>query len=63
MISYPQDSQPHIQWNHADGPVLFCKDGTVHWLTLLERLWLRAGLLSIEKLDEKYGHNDEPQRG
>lgn len=58
---YPDDSKPHIQWNHADGPLLVCRDGTPHWLTMAERLWLRLGLTTLEQLDVKYNH--EPQRG
>ena len=54
MIQYPADSQPHIKWNHIDGPMLCCRDGTLHWLTKLERLWLRMGFINIAQLDEKY---------
>jgi hypothetical protein len=61
MIQYPADSKPHIKWNHIDGPLLFCRDGTPHWLTIRERLWLRMGLTNINQLDEKYCQ--EPQRG
>ena len=39
MIQYPKDSEPHINWNHIDGPLLTCRDGTPHWLTVTERLW------------------------
>lgn len=55
------NAQPHIQWNHCDGPLLVCRDGTPHWLTMAERLWLRLGLTTLEQLDAK--HNNEPQRG
>ena len=61
MVSYPNDSKPHIEWGHVDGPLLICRDGTPHWLTRAERLWLRLGLTTIEQLDAK--HNREPQRG
>ncbi len=61
MIQYPANSKPHIQWNHIDGPLLYCRDGTLHWLTKLERLWLRMGFTNINQLDEKYCQ--EPQRG
>jgi hypothetical protein len=54
MIQYPADSEPHIKWNHIDGPLLYCRNGRIHWLTLIERVWLKAGLTTIEKLDEKY---------
>ena len=61
MHSYPDDSQAHIQWNHVDGPLLCCSDGTLHWLTKLECLWLRLGFTSMNQLDSKYIH--KPQRG
>lgn len=61
MIQYPEDSEPHIQWNHIDGPLLFCRDGTPHWLTITERLWLRMGFTNINQLDKKYCKHD--QRG
>jgi len=63
MVQYPEDSKPHIQWNHIDGPLLYCRDGSLHWLTMLEKLFVKAGITTIEQLDEKYRHNDEPQRG
>lgn len=55
------NAEPHIQWNHVDGPLLVCRDGTPHWLTMVERLWLRLELTTLEQLDAK--HNHEPQRG
>lgn len=61
MNDYPQDSQPHIQWNHIDGPLLNCRDDTMHWLTKAEQLWLKMGFTNINKLDDKYCK--EPQRG
>lgn len=54
-------AKPHINWKHIDGPLLTCRDGTPHWLTMAERLWLKLGLTTIEQLDAK--HNHEPQRG
>lgn len=54
MIQYLADSEPYIQWNHIDRPLLICRDGTLHWLTKIERLWLRMGFTNINQLDEKY---------
>lgn len=62
MIQYPEDSEPHIQWNHIDGPLLYCRDGSIHWLTLLERLYLKIGLININQLDKKYNRSI-PERG
>jgi hypothetical protein len=33
-------AEPYIQWNHIDGPLLCCRDGTLHWLTKAEQLWI-----------------------
>lgn len=55
------DAKPHIKWNHVDGPLLICADGTPHFLTMQERLWLRFGFTSIEALDKN--HNRQPCRG
>lgn len=52
------DAKPTIQWNHVDGPMLICADGTPHWLTMWERLLFRAGFLTLEQLDRQY--NSEP---
>lgn len=54
-------NSPHIQWNHIDGPLLTCTDGIVHWLTLLERMYLKIGIITIEDLDNKY-RVDIPQK-
>ena len=62
MISCPEDSTPHIQWDHIDGPLLHCTDGSIHWLTLLEKMYMRIGILTIEELDLKY-RRDIPQKG
>jgi hypothetical protein len=61
MTSYPSNVEPYIQWDHVDGALLICRDGTPHWLTASERLWLRFGFTNINQLDEKYCR--EPQRG
>lgn len=58
MVSYPNDSMPRIQWTREDGTLLICRDGTQHWLTRAEILWLRLGFTTIEQLDAK--HNREP---
>jgi len=45
---------PYIVWKHIDGPLLVCKDGTPHWLTLRERFLLFIGKTTIEELNEKH---------
>jgi hypothetical protein len=58
MISYPEDSKPHIDWNRLDGPLLICKDGTLHWLTQKERLWMKLGFTNIDRLNNKHSRED-----
>lgn len=52
-IGYPENARPEVVWNHIDGPLLYSRDGRLHWLTLLERLrfWLR--LETVETLEHK----------
>lgn len=52
---------PCIDWEDGEGPLLVCKDGTKHRLTLMERLSVKAGYSTIEQLDKQY--NSEPQQG
>jgi hypothetical protein len=57
-VSFPNDSRPYIQHNHIDGAVLYCHDGAMHWLTTQEKIWLKFGFTTIEKLDQKYCYDD-----
>lgn len=34
--------------------ILTCSDGTEVWLSMVERLWLRIGLVTVDKLNEIY---------
>lgn len=60
-VSRQAGAEPHIKWNHVDGPMLTCRDGSAHWLTMWERFLFRAGFLTLEELDKRY--NSEPQKG
>ncbi len=62
QTSYELTNKPHIDFKHIDGPMLWCRDGTCHFLTSLERIQLKLGMTTIEKLEEIY-MNTEPQRG
>ena len=61
-VSFPKESQPDIKWKHIDGPMLSCRDGTIHWLTYWERFCFFVGLINIEQLDAKYGHYTKCKR-
>ena len=52
------NAQPHIQWNHVDGPLLVMSDGAMHWLTWLERLCVLIGWHDTHTLERK--HWDKP---
>ena len=54
--TYPEKIAPAIKWNHIDGPLLTCSDGTLHWLTVQERLWMKFGFTNIDQLNDKYSH-------
>lgn len=50
-VGYPLSTKPHIQWNHTDGPLLCCRDGTPYWLTGMDRLRLYFGQTTVEQLE------------
>lgn len=52
-IGYPSASQPKVI-RKRDGLMLRCDDGTVHFLTLLESLFYRCGILTVQQLNERH---------
>lgn len=61
---YHWESRPRINWNHVDGPMLTLRCGTVHWLTLWERVQMRFGWTNIYKLERKHWPTrPEPSNG
>ena len=44
-------AQPTINWDHVDGPLLYCSNGLLHWLTLRERFRLFVGWADIHDID------------
>lgn len=61
-VSFPSESKPSISWKHVDGPMLICRDGTIHWLTIWERLQFRLGFIDIDYLDKKHGDYTKQRR-
>lgn len=53
-IGVPRGSEPSINWRHIDGPLLYRRDGQLHWLTLWERLRCWLGYDDANSLDRKY---------
>lgn len=47
-------TQPEINWKHIDGPLLYCSDGQLHWLTWRERARLFFGTADIHDIDFEY---------
>lgn len=54
MVGYPDGMQPHINWGHIDGPLLYTSNGKLHWLTWWERLRYALGYETMGSLDEKW---------
>lgn len=50
-VGTPIGSQPEIVWNHVDGPLLYCSNGRLHWLTWRERFRLFVGWADIHDID------------
>jgi hypothetical protein len=53
-IEYPADIEPHINWKHIDGPLLYTSDCGLEWLSPWDRLLFALGLTDINRLDRKY---------
>jgi hypothetical protein len=57
LYSYRQTAA-WIDWDHENGAMLQCSDGSIHLLTLWERLAMRASITTIDALDKKYRYDD-----
>jgi hypothetical protein len=53
-LGYPADAEPAIRWDHIDGPLLVCRNGSLHWLSWLDRLRVWIGADDIYSLERKY---------
>lgn len=53
MIGYPTGNAPHLTMHHVDGPLLTCRDGQLHWLSLRERFRVWLGWDNAESLERK----------
>lgn len=53
-IGWPKDARPHINRGHIDGPLLYMRNGELHWLTLRERVSLWIGRTDAFALERKY---------
>lgn len=50
-VGTPIRQPAEINWKHIDGPLLYCSDGQLHWLTWGERIRLFIGLADIHDID------------
>lgn len=57
-ISFRKIPEPHIQWDHVDGPLLHTSTFSFVWLTWWDRLLLWIKLSSLYKLDIQYCHKE-----
>ena len=46
-------SEPSINRNHIDGPLLIYSDGQLHWLTIVERIALFFGRTDAANIQAK----------
>jgi hypothetical protein len=53
-IGWPENARPSINRRHIDGPLLYLRNGEMHWLTLWERLLLWLGKTDALALEKKY---------
>lgn len=48
-----ENMRPGIVANHIDGPLLYFRDGQLHWLTLWERFLFMCGWTDADKIERK----------
>lgn len=53
-VSYPLSARPSLNMRHIDGPMIYFRDGQMHWLTLLERIAVHLGWDDAETLERKH---------
>ena len=52
---------PRVHYDIEGKPYLICYDGNTHWLSLIEHMLFKIGLLNLKRLDKK--HNGDPCKG
>jgi hypothetical protein len=53
FVGHPSNMQPHVNWKHIDGPLLYLTNGGLHWLTIRERIGCFFGLTTIEHINAR----------
>jgi hypothetical protein len=54
FVGYSNGAVAYINWKHIDGPLLYCTNHQLHWLTLWERFRCWIGLDNAQSLDAKH---------
>lgn len=52
-VGFRADSRPSINWEHIDGPLLYYRDGQLHWLTWRERFRCWMGWDDADSIEAK----------
>lgn len=52
-IGRPETNRPSINWKHIDGPLLYFRNGQLHWLSYRERLRCWLGWDDAASLEKK----------
>lgn len=53
-VGWRREARPSINRRHIDGPLLYLRNGELHWLTLWERFLLWLGMTDALTLERKY---------
>lgn len=53
-VGYHKDARPSINAKHIDGPLLYLRNGELHWLTPWERFMFWIGRTDAETLEKKH---------
>lgn len=53
-MGWSEDARPEINRKHIDGPLLYMRNGEMHWLTPWERLLLWLGKTDALLLEKKH---------
>lgn len=50
---YPPITEPTVQWNHVDGPMMRRRDGTLYWLRWRDRFMHWVGKWSLREIERR----------
>lgn len=50
---YPPITEPTVQWNHIDGPLMHRRDASLYWLRWRDRIMFRLGRWSLREIERR----------